>query len=403
MKRAIGLSAAGVTLLCASVVLFADRRRDPDTYTNNGTGGAKWMADSTHSGVHKSGICSGTDGAHVALTRPIADWFVFPDGKKSFAWLKQKTWLVYATPFTGIQRVTTPKHATYAAWRRFVSTQAHWLRKNIVGAKGRIFAKYGSEYVVGPMKTKAAHAQIIEESPIETPDPTTPTPAALVFEFFSSGEPSLDSAGDVEFDANGDVVWDVAPAPVARFTSSVSQSGSTTTYTYLVEELAGEDRSFVVREVITAAHPSGWSDTVTANSSKTLVVSVDDETTHTLNSQADLDENDTVGGTYGLPVRVYVPASMVSYDGDVSISSVALLPSGAYEVSFQVTGDDATDVVLFRMDDGVADPIVEDVGLFQPGVTYTIEDASPAPGTNTYMVATGVRTNGVFSDEVSSP
>ena len=231
----------------------------------------------------------------------------------------------------------------------------------------------------------------------------TPLPDAQVVSFSDSGNPQVDSNGEVEVDANDEIVWETPPALQVEFESSVSVNGATTTYTYRMRNVTDEDRTFSVPEVTAPAFPGGWTGTVVAQDTEELSFAVVGESTYLQLADVSLSASD-YGGVFRQGADVFVPESRVSYEGTVVINSITYNSStGANDVVFAVSAQSGTQAVLWRVESsGDLALVAVEEGNFSTTGSHTISDSGYEPGAlNTYVVEVGIEPNGHSSDEAS--
>lgn len=211
------------------------------------------------------------------------------------------------------------------------------------------------------------------------------------------GNPVLDESGvpTLDLDEDGAIQWRVMPHVTTRLSSSVASNGDgTVTYTYLLENLTADAIPFSVAQVPVSATQTGWTGTVSGNSSVQTTLTVDSGDICRENASLELkvdgapDFNEAVGG------QIYVPSNRGEFRGTCVINSVthSLVPNTNH-VTILLSGDGAQDIYVFRQTATGATCVGEMHGDYVAGQEYTVDADDPPSGTVSYYVSVGKGVN----------
>ena len=199
----------------------------------------------------------------------------------------------------------------------------------------------------------------------------------------------------MQIDSDGYPMWTTPPSIMMRLTSSCDGPiNGINTFTYTLENLCDEGRRFELLDITSVQYPNGWSGTVAANESVSIVATaLETETVYVQNAQFNTSMVDGSHARKKKVARVYVPSGRATYLGVHTLQSVTpLTGTSITRASFSVNAR-ATRVALYRVTGSESEEVQRLDGEFLPGSTYYIDDSDPLPGTHSYYVVTGIKSN----------
>ena len=403
----------GTAILLASFNLAGADKRSSGFHTTSAQAGylhldVRWETNSEHPGYVHAGSCYGHDRFQARCVNiPAAEkTTVTGSGGFPVTVVKYRLELRSKTPLAGklsasarAMACPTSFNSSGVAFSSSALAQKNWHASNIEG--NRMYdIQIGLKCWKGLPDTVSGHIELVLAPTLVAV--TSPGPSPQLTEFYDAGIVAHDSNGDLVVDSNDELVYEVPPAVYVEFNSEVSLVGGSAEYVYTFENFSDEDRSFTVPQLITAQHPGGWSGVVPANGTQQLVVTDTELQAYRQRAQISLDIPDS-GGTYELAAGIYVPNSNLLFDGRVAIDSVTHDPAAGNVVTFSITQQAATSVVLWRVEPGGYALAAEAEGTFGLG-SHSLVDANFAPGqTNEYVVEVGIDPNSVASSSESIP
>jgi hypothetical protein len=213
------------------------------------------------------------------------------------------------------------------------------------------------------------------------------------------GDEVLDEDGfpQLDLDEDGNLQWSWLPQVATRLTSTVESNGDgTLTYTYVIQNLTGAAIPFNVAQVPVSATATGWSGTVSANSTveTSLTLACGDQDVCIENACLELrvdganEVNEAVGG------QIYVPENLLESTATCVISSItrSALPAQDH-VTVLLSGGNAEDIFLFRQTAAGVVCVGEVHGSYVADQSCTVDAEDAPPGPVTYFVSVGKGVN----------
>lgn len=418
MRIEVGIAA--VVLVSAGIwhaarSCLADDRTD-HAQARSGGWSVTAAGRSSHGGPHSNAIPRKWSEVSVSGVAPDGEQGYYMSGGRRVYWLSKKLRACHMTLFCGNIKAEAgankfDESGNAVGWALYAYKEVEWEPAEIEACTATLTCSNGDISATNS-ESKSAHMWAAE------PDLGVPTMMSggavgvlapdIVTDLKDPGVFLVsrdDATGEfsVDCDGSGNPIVLVPMSIVMRLTSRATHIGAgAVKYTYILENLSTEARSFRFDQITLPQMPSGWSGIVASGAVESIeFTATGDDLVCIERAQGEfsvMDGGDT-GRNSAEPVRVYTCASRHDYRGSVSISAASSsTASGGREVVASWIGDTPDIVVLFRRhSDGGYRPVAQATGTLAAASAVYLVDPDPPAGVGVYRVGAGTAVNGSMS------